>query len=278
MLPILISLGPIKIYSYGVCMMIGFFVSLYYWWKMGRDEHWDEISLFDGFFLSLITFFVAGRAGYAALHVSEVGTLYRSLAIFAYPGINITIGVIATIIFMWLFARANSWHLWKVADAYVVVLSILFTIGSIGGLLNGSNPGREVPWGLVYPGQDVARIPVDIWIMIWSIITFAVVSRVRKNFRFYSWYKGDSSTAQEGLASLIFLSSVGVYYMVASWIDQIYWKVGILPGEFLIGFSFAVLGYYLIYKRVGRRDTMTWSKLREIKINYIQWLRKRRST
>lgn len=274
MLPILISLGPIKIYSYGVCFAIGLFISLYFWWKMGRDEHFDEIALFDGFFLSLITFFVAGRLGYVALHMSELGTLYRTLALLSYPGLNITIGIVASMIFMWLFARSNDWHVWKVADAYVVSLSILLATCGLGGLLNGSNPGKPASWGLMYPGQDMTRIPVDIWILLWAFVTFAVVSKVRKNFRFYSWYKGESSTAQEGLASLIFVLAGGMYYVVAAWIDQIGWKVGAVPGEFIVGIILMATSAYFIDQRAGRRDTNIWSKLKEVKSIYIQRLRK----
>lgn len=278
MLPVLLSLGPVKIYSYGLCLAVGLFISLYFWWKMGRDEHFDEIALFDGFFLSLISFFVAGRIGYVMLHMSEVGTLYRSLAILTYPGLDITIGIIIATIFMWLFSRSHDWHVWKVADAYVVALSVLLAIGGFGGLLNGSNPGRTATWGIMYPGQEVARIPVDVWILVWGIITFAVVSRVRKNFRFYSWYKGESSMAQEGLASLVFMLSVGVYYFVSTWIDQITWRVGIVPGQLVVSFVIIFSSAYLISERVGRRNARVWGKLREIPINLMQWLRKKRST
>ena len=84
MLPILIELGPIKIYAFGVCLTLGIFLALYFWWKMGREEHFDEISLFDSYFLSLIVFLISGRLGYILLHWEELGTLYRSLALLAF--------------------------------------------------------------------------------------------------------------------------------------------------------------------------------------------------
>jgi len=275
MLPILISLGPVKIYSFGVVMAIGFFLGLYWWWKMGRDEHWDEISLFDGFFLTTIIFLVVGRVGYVLLNMGEVGTLYRSLAFLAFPGINPLIGLLAATIFMILFARAQDWQVWKVMDSYVVTLAILVSLGALGGLLNGSNPGKEVSWGMVYPGETMARIPVDLWIFIWSLVTFAVVSRVRKNFRFYAWYKGESSVAKEGLAALIFVISVGVYYLVAGFINQLEWNLLIFPGESLLGMMLMGVGGYLISQRIGRRDDTLWGKLKGSILNIKQKLRKR---
>jgi len=248
MLPILVSLGPIKIYSYGVMMAIGLFLSLYFWWKMGRDEHFDEIALFDGFFLSVITYLIAGRAGYVALHTDTVGTVYRALAILAYPGINPIFGLIAVAVFMILFARAYNWDEWKVADAGVVSLSMALLFGSIGSVLNGANPIWQV----------------NVYGAVWALITFLVVSRVRKDFRFYSWYKGVSSMAQEGLATLIFLMAIGVYYVGVSFLDQLNWKISIIPGETIVGIVIMAISGYLISRRVGRRENTLWGKLSNI--------------
>ncbi len=264
MLPILLSLGPIKIYSYGLMLAIGLFFGLYFWWKMGRDEHFEEIELFDSFFLSLIIFGVVGRLGYVVTHFAQVGTLYRSLAFLAFPGISAPIGIIAAIIFMVMFARSQNWHEWKVLDSFAVVLSEVLAFAGIGGLLNGSIPGRVASWGLIYPGQDVARIPVDIWLFVWGIITFAIVSRVRKNFRFYAWYKGESSMAQEGLASLVFLSLVGICYFVAGFLIETNWKIINVPGEVISGLVIIIVSVLLIERRVGRRETTIWGKLMNI--------------
>jgi len=39
----------------GVVMALGVFVALYFWWKMGRDEHLDEIELFDSYLNQVFT-------------------------------------------------------------------------------------------------------------------------------------------------------------------------------------------------------------------------------
>ena len=264
MLPILLSLGPIKIYSYGLFLAIGLFLALYFWWKMGRDEHFDEIALFDGYFLSLIVFLLAGRAAYVMIHSADFGSIYRTLGLLAYPGVNGVVGIIAAVIFIILFARSHGWDEWKVADSVVVAIAITLIFGSMGGLLNGSNPGMEASWGLKYAGQDVARVPLDVLMLLWSIVTFGVVSRVRKNFRFYAWYKGESSIAQEGLASLVFLALVGLYYLVAPWIDDGMWRVGFVPVQSIVGLGVIMVSGFLIYKRVGRRNEGIWSKLKSV--------------
>lgn len=242
MLPILIHLGPIKIYSFGVCLSLGIFLALYFWWKMGREEHFDEISLFDSYFLSLIVFVISGRLGYILLHWEELGTLYRSLAILAFPGINVVSGVLASLGFIILFARERGWEIEKTLDIWVVTISTILVFGGLGGLLNGSGVNRLV----------------DYWSLGWVILTFVVVSRVRKNFRFYSWYKGEASSAKEGLAGLVFVMLSGIYYLGMGVVYPLYFGVG--------GLLIVSSGYF-IYRRIGRKNTF---------VNLLQWLRHRR--
>ena len=256
MLPILISIGPVKIFSYGVMLTLGLFIALYFWWKMGRDEHFDEIALFDGFFLSLLTYLVLGRVGYVLLNFESVGTLAHAIAFLAYPGLSGTVGIIGVSFFLFAFARAHNWNIWKIGDAYAVSLAIAIAFAGLGGILNGSNPGIEASWGLKYIGQSVKTVPVDLWIMIWGIVSFAIVSRVRKNFRFYTWYKAESSMAQDGLATLVFAMLIGVYFVVAWMLGMGNWQVGVVM---LVGSAF------FIYKRMGRRESTLWSKIKQLR-------------
>ena len=256
MLPILIQLGPVKIYSFGVLLVVGLLVGLYFWWRMGRDEHWDEIALFDAFFLTLIVGITGARIGYIVTH-PQVQTLYRALAFLAYPGMMWGIGIIVGVMFLWLFARNHEWEVWKVMDAAAVTILTIIVLGSVGGILNGSNPGIEVAWGWIYPGETVRRLPVDGWNFVWSLVAFGIVSRVRKEFRFYAWYKGEASVAKEGLAALFELVLVGIYLIVVGVVDEnVKWLIG-------GGIGIVLLGAFWIYSRIGRKE----------KHDLLQWVR-----
>ncbi len=255
MLPILLSLGPVKVYAYGVFVVIGIFLGLYWWWKMGRDEHWDEISLFDSYFLSLLFFGILGRLGYVALHFGDLGTLYRSLAILAFPGMSSVIGIIASTVFLFFFARNQGWDVWKMMDAYVVTLSLILVFGGVGEIFNVPN------W---LSGG---------WSILWAFATFIIVSSVRKNFRFYAWYKAEASVVREGLATLIFGMAIGIYYLVAPWLSPSSWKFKMIPGLFFVGLLIVILSGYLIYRRVGRKTSLWQERLQGARINLLQWVR-----
>lgn len=250
MLPILINFGPVKIYSYGLLFFGAIFVGLYWWWKIGRDEHWDETKLFDIFFIGLFCYFVFGRLGYVVMH-QELKDFGQILELLTHPGLFVPMGVLGSFGSTFLLARKNDWEIWRVMDTFAVVLATILVVGSMGAILNGSNPGLISQWGIVHPGQTDKRIPIDVFAFGWSLVAFGVVSRVRKNFRFYSWYKGEASVAKEGLASLVFLELLGLYWLGIGWLDDGIRWYGI-PILTIVGGLMVVGVGCMIYLRSGK--------------------------
>ncbi len=251
MLPILIKFGPITIYSYGVFLFLALFAGLYWWWKIGRDEHWEENKLFDIYFFSLFSFFVSGRVAYVITH-PELHSLLSSMALLTHPGLVSIVGIVSSVIVVYLMSRKEGWEVWKVMDVWVVVVATISVIASVGAMLNGSNPGIISSYGYIHPGDTVTRLPVDIWTFGWSLITFGIVSRVRKNFRFYTWYKGDLSVARDGLSSLVALLLLGLYLGVYGVVTEGVRLVKILPLYSLMGVMLSFVAIGMIYWRSGK--------------------------
>lgn len=256
MLPILLKLGPLTIYSYGLFLFLGLFAGLYWWWKIGRDEHWEETTLFDIYFAALLAFLVLGRVVYV-IQNPPLQTLSMAMSLLSHPGYNVWAGLIGVGSVVAMFVRKHEWDGWKVADAAVVVLSTIIVIASVGALLNGSTPGLvSSVLGYIHPGDTVPRIPVDGWTFIWSLGLFATVSRVRKNFRFYAWYKGEASVAKEGLTVLMGGLLLGFYLLVYGLITEGI-RVWVVPGSSLIGVVIMLFSVGMIYWRSGKHRPRT---------------------
>ncbi|MCE7897898.1 MAG: hypothetical protein DPW11_01950 [bacterium] len=251
MLPILLKLGPITIYSYGVFLAMGLFAGLYWFWKMGRDEHWEETWIFDTYFVATFTYLIVGRVAYVLLN-PELYSFSRALSILAYPGISAVSGIVATLLVILFLSRKAEIDFWKVMDAWVVVLMIVMVITSVGSIFNGSMPGLESSsFGYVHPGDNVPRLSGDLWTFIWSLLTFGVVSKVRKNFRFYSWYKGEASVARDGLAGLVLLALSGLYACVLGFMLEGQ-RIWLIPRTTIIGILVLFISLVLIYFRSGK--------------------------
>jgi prolipoprotein diacylglyceryltransferase len=251
MLPILLKLGPITIYSYGLFLAMGLFAGLYWFWKMGRDEHWDETWIFDTYFLAVLGYLVGGRVGYVFLN-PELFSLTKSLSLLSHPGLDTLSGIVVSLVVVLFLSRRAEIDPWKVVDTWVVVSAVVMVIGSIGAVLNGSMPGIiSDAFGYIHPGDTVPRLSGDIWTFIWSLFCFGVVSRVRKNFRFYSWYKGESSVARDGLAFLVWGGMGGIYYLILGLIVEGY-KIGFVPALTGFGLILVIMAMLLVYYRSGK--------------------------
>ena len=251
MLPILLKLGPITIYSYGVFLALGLFTGLYWFWKMGRDEHWEETWIFDTYFVATFMYLIVGRAAYVLLN-PELYSFSRALSILAYPGISAVSGIVATLLVILFLSRKAEIDFWKVMDAWAVVITIVMVIASVGAILNGSMPGVESnSFGYVHPGDNVPRLSGDLWTFIWSLLTFGIVSKVRKNFRFYSWYKGEASVARDGLAAILLLALSGAYACVLGFILEGH-RIWLIPRTTMIGILIILISLIMIYFRSGK--------------------------
>ena len=251
MLPILLKLGPITIYSYGVFLTLGLFAGLYWFWKMGRDEHWEETWIFDTYFVSVFLYLFVGRLVYVIFN-PQMHNFLQALSILSHPGMSVIGGLIATLLVVLFLSRKAEIDMWKVMDSWSVVISIVLVIVSVVAILNGSMPGiQSSMFGYIHPGDNVPRLSGDLWTFVWSLISFGVVSRVRKNFRFYSWYKGEASVAHDGLAALILLCLSGMYAMVLGFIVEGS-RIWVIPKTTIVGILILFIGLALIYFRSGK--------------------------
>lgn len=210
----------------GVAMFVAVFVGMYYFWRMGREEHWEEESLFDVYFLGLLSFFFFGRLGYV-LFASELNGLWESLSLLVKPGLNYGVGVVAAAVVMYLAGVRKEWERWKLFDTLAVTSLLVVAIGAVGNLLNRG------------------RLVLDLTTLVWAWASWGVVTMVRKNFRFYQWYKGEASVAKDGLAALISLGLVGLWFVLTGVISKNWWG---LSGLLLIA-----LAGVLTYLRSGRK-------------------------
>jgi len=64
MLPILLSLGPVKFIPLAWCWCWPFSWLVISFWRKGREEHFPEDELFDGYLLALLVGVVASRLGF----------------------------------------------------------------------------------------------------------------------------------------------------------------------------------------------------------------------
>jgi len=160
MLPILIDFGPIKVYSYGLMIAVGFLISLNLIRRDATRKGFDPDAVET---MVLWTFFW-GLAGTRVLYIIMFPEGYSWsdpigwIAIWR-GGLVFQGAVPPAIIFCFFYLRKKKMNFRKTADLVFPYLPLGHAFGRMGCFLNGCCYGArtDVPWGVCF-----RRVPWDI--------------------------------------------------------------------------------------------------------------------
>src|SRR3989339_1285614 len=106
MWPILFSFSSISLPSAWVLLLVGFFVSGFAFWRRGKEEHYSELQLFDGFLLSFLMGAIGARLGFILLHFDQFGwNLFNWLNLTNKPGSQDLFFLLVSTLFLYRFAK-----------------------------------------------------------------------------------------------------------------------------------------------------------------------------
>jgi phosphatidylglycerol:prolipoprotein diacylglycerol transferase len=255
MFPVLFSYGPFELRTLSIFLIVAFICSSFIFWRKGREEHYNEGEFFDGFLLASLIGFIAGRVGFIALNYDRFGlSVLHWLDIFAFPGINGMIGLIAATIYLYRFARKNKWDIFEVLDFWVLALATGLTFGYIGLFFDGTAVGKAttLPVGLIFPGLIEPHHPAQLYAAAFFLLLSIYLSRVEYRYRTFEWYRSGKKTAQTGFLVSMFLIVTSLYFFLVSWVKPPVFMLGGIDIDRLLALATFIGGLVLLYSRSGR--------------------------
>lgn len=179
--PVAISLGPFKIYWYGIMYVIGFAAAWFLGLKRTKNNpDWDKQQVNDLVFYGAIGLIIGGRLGYM-LFYNFSAWLADPFLIFKtwQGGMSFHGGLIGAIAGMFLFAKKYKKTFFAVSDFAAPLVPLGLAAGRLGNFINGELWGRvtTVPWGMIFPSADsFARHPSQLYEFFFEgIILFIVL-------------------------------------------------------------------------------------------------------
>jgi phosphatidylglycerol:prolipoprotein diacylglycerol transferase len=200
MYPELFHIGPIPIRSYGVMLVVSFFLGLWYVRRVtARDGKPFEpfltiayIMIFGGIF--------GARLTYVLLHLEEfAGNWTSSFNPFAsdqfgIAGLNMYGGVVVAIIGTYFYCRWKKMSVLEVFDYFAPTLGLGLVFARIGCFLNGCCFGTptDLPWGISFPPGsipyavyfDAPLHPAQLYSSLYGLILFVFLHYKMKRKRF----------------------------------------------------------------------------------------------
>jgi phosphatidylglycerol:prolipoprotein diacylglycerol transferase len=186
--PILVKIGPLTLYSYGLMVALGFGLAAGLASReaasfgLNKDNVID-ISLFIliGGLIGARLVYVLLNIGYFAVHPVEV--FYLSQGGLVYYG-----GFVFGLASAWLYTFLKKISFWAMMDLLAPYIALGQAVGRIGCFLNGCCYGIEAPenfpLGVRFPASDIPRHPTQVYSSLILLFLFFILRAAQKFRRF----------------------------------------------------------------------------------------------
>lgn len=154
--PIAISLGPIKIYWYGIMYLVGFSAA----WGLAQYRAKQQLTsltknqVTDLIFYCALGAVLGGRLGYI-LFYDLAGFFANPLFLFEIwkGGMSFHGGFLGVLMALYFYGRGIHIPYLKLTDFIAPLVPLGLAAGRIGNFINGELWGRptNLPWGMVFP-------------------------------------------------------------------------------------------------------------------------------
>jgi len=204
MLPVLFTLGPVTIYTFGFFLGVGFFFASFIVWRRLRELGLREEKIIDGIIFCTFLGLLFGRIFFIIQNFSEFGLLFhRWFFLGRYSGFSFWGFLMGMFLGLFLFSRQQKWDFWRIADETTYgILPFLFLF-QLGAFFDGSGAGKptSMPWGIFFPGSLVRQNPVSLMMAIFIFLIWVFLLRIERQWRTWKWYKSQ----KPGFIALSFL-------------------------------------------------------------------------
>ncbi len=181
--PVLIDLGFLKIYSWGLMVAIAFIVATILAAKEAKRKNISPEKIY-----SLVTYIIIGaiigsRIGYLLFNPNNL-TNFLDIFRFWEGGLSFHGGFIGGLLFGFFYVKKNKLKFWEITDIVAPSIPLAQAIGRIGCFLRGCCYGIEttLPWGIQH--LDQIRHPTQVYssIALFLIFIFLSKQKYKKNF------------------------------------------------------------------------------------------------
>lgn len=242
MLPVLINLGFIKIYTFGVFLVLGLFWGLFLVWRNIHLTSLKEDQVFDLIFVSIFIGLFFSRLFYMLLNFSDFGfDLLKFILINGYPGLSIYGFIFGFFLTIYIYSKNVNINFNYLVDYLIGPLFLTLMFGKIGGFFSGDELGTITKFFLrtKYLGVDGERHLVGLYqailfglgfyfsqklifevrkekyikgfVFIFGIFYFSLVYLITDNLRVSSLYIGKINVNY--LLSIILFLTTTIYFV-----------------------------------------------------------------
>lgn len=252
MLPNIFTIYNFSLKTLVIFALFALVTAGYFFWKKGREEHYDEFELMDAFFTAVLVGLFVGRVGYIIHEFPRIGfSVYKWLDFVTYPGVHGLTAVLASSWKLYRYSLQKKWDTFEILDFWSISVAVGLAILYIGLFFDGSYYGNEtnLPVGVRFPGLFSKHHPTQLYLALLSGLLAVYLSKVEYRYRTFEWYRAGRKAAQTGFLISVFTIVAGLSHFIISFFLPPHPNVPFLDQvEF---FAIFVIGIVLLIRRSG---------------------------
>lgn len=186
MLPVLLTIGPLSISSFGLFLAVAFLAAAFTIWRVARAYDLDEEKILDLLLLSFFGGLIGARLYFVSLNLEVFDSFLKVILINRYPGLSFWGGFLGGFLTLSLLTKRSKLQFWQIADFGSVAFLIGIAIGDIGCFLGGCGYGIESKLFLATPvvGLIGKRFPAALVESLLLLILFLKLYKMVLRFHF----------------------------------------------------------------------------------------------
>ncbi len=175
MLPEICHIGFFTVYSYGLMLVLAFFVCAYLASLQAEKEKVNPEFIFNLCFFIFIFGIIGARVFYVLYDFSFYLRNPLEIIMLQHGGMAWFGGLIFGSIAAVIFIKKNKLGLLKLLDLLVPFVALAQSIGRIGCLLNGCCYGRPSEFGIYFKVFDQVLIPTQLYSALLLLLIFLIL-------------------------------------------------------------------------------------------------------
>ncbi len=215
MLPVLLDLKFLKIYTFGVFVVLAFFWGCYLLWKNVRLTQYKEEDVFDGLFWSLAAGLFFGRVLHVALNFSKFGlNPLKFILLNGYPGISLFGFIGGFLLASFIYCNLKKISFRELADYIIPSALVALAFGKVGSFFAGVEVGAPtsfpvaVKYALTEGKRHLTPLYEGLIFAVAAYLATKILFAIRRgrfeqgfNFYFFLWFFAAVTAAFDPLKS-----------------------------------------------------------------------------
>jgi phosphatidylglycerol:prolipoprotein diacylglycerol transferase len=192
--PILFSIGPITIYSYGVMLATAVLVCTYLLSLDAKRYNISQDTAYDLVFWCMLWGIIGARIFYVYIEWSYFSENLLEIPMLQKGGLAWQGGFLGGALAGVWFARSNKLSIRPLLDLAAPYIALGQSIGRIGCFFNGCCYGKPVAWGIYYPVHQARLYPTQLFETVGLFVIFLILKKAQAKphqagtiFIFYLW-------------------------------------------------------------------------------------------